>query len=291
MRCKAWIIAALLTLLLAGCSTLRLSYSQGSTLAYWWLDGYADFSREQSPQVRAALDGWFHWHRSTQLPEYAQALAALQVQLQLQLQVADKLTPAQVCSQLQAWQQRAERAYEHAVPAIAEQLRSFTPEQIAQVDQRQKKKLKEAIGDHLQPDLADRRKAAYQRVLDRAEMAYGRLNAVQRQWLSAEVLASPFKPELWLAERAQRQQDSMRYLRQWQAERADTGAVQAGLRRLGQAMLVSPRADYQAMADALTQANCQLAAGLHNGASPQQRQHLIDKLKGWEGDALALAKP
>lgn len=285
MRCKAWIIAALLTLLLAGCSTLRLSYSQGSTLAYWWLDGYVDFNREQRTQVRAALDGWFGWHRSTQLPEYAQALATLQ------LQVTDKVTPAQVCGQLQAWQQRFERAYEHALPAIAEQLRGFTPEQIAHFEQQQKKKLKDATDDHLQLDLADRRKAADQRVLDRAESAYGRLNAAQRQWLSVEMLASPYKPELWLAERAQRQQDSLRYLRQWQAERSDASTVQAGLRRLGQTMLVSPRAEYQAQADLLTQANCQLAASLHNSASAKQRQHLIDKLKGWESDALALAKP
>jgi len=79
-----------------GCSALRLSYGQGPTLAYWWLDGYADFSTEQAPRVRQALADWFAWHRATQLPEYAQALAALQGL------AADKVTPAQVCQTLDA---------------------------------------------------------------------------------------------------------------------------------------------------------------------------------------------
>lgn len=34
---------------LSGCSMVRLSYDQGPRLAWWWLDGYVDFSREQKP--------------------------------------------------------------------------------------------------------------------------------------------------------------------------------------------------------------------------------------------------
>ena len=285
MPIKKWIIWWLLMLLapvLVGCSAVRLSYNQGPVLAYWWLDAYADFSSEQSPRVKAALADWFGWHRATQLPEYAQALVALQAL------AVDKVTPAQICSTVHAWQQRGQRAFEHAVPALAEQVRSMTPEQIRQVERRQAKKHAEAEADYLQSVPAERQKASLKRAMDRAETAYGTLEGAQRQRLAADLAASPFNPDTWLAERQRRNSEILRSLRQWQAERSDADSVQAGLRRLGAEVLQSPRADYKAYADAVMQTNCSLAANLHNSASPAQRQHLLAKVKGWEGDVRAL---
>ena len=277
-------IIGLLMALLAGCSTVRLSYNQGPFLAYWWLDGYVDFNAEQAPKVKAALADWFAWHRANQLPDYAQALAELQVL------AADKLSGAQVCGQMAAWQQRVELAYQQAVPAIAEQVRSLTPEQIQRIERQQNKKLAEAEADYLQDDPADRQKALHKRTIDRAETVYGKLAPAQRQLLTQSLAQSPFKPELWLAERRQRQQDSLRQLRLWQAAHSDAAAVQAGLRQLGMAALVSPRPAYQAYADTVAQANCALSAAVHNAAGAPQRQHAVDKLKSWEDDLRALIK-
>ena len=278
-------IIVVLMALVAGCSTLRLGYKQGPWLAYWWLDGYADFNAEQSPKVKAALAHWFAWHRATQLPDYAQALA------ELQALATEKLTGAQVCAQTAAWQQRAETAYEHAVPAIAEQVRALTAEQIQRIERQQNKKLAEAEADFLQDDPADRRKALLKRNIDRAETLYGKLTPAQLQLLTQALAQSPFKPELWLAERRQRQQDILRQLRQWQSAHSDAAAVQAGLRQLGTAALVSARPAYQAYADTVTQANCALSAAVHNAAGAPQRQHAVNKLKAWEDDLQALIKP
>ncbi|NBQ71130.1 MAG: hypothetical protein EBU46_20775, partial [Nitrosomonadaceae bacterium] len=60
-----------LLLLFSGCSMLRLGYDNGPQLAWWWLDGYVDFSREQAPHAKHAIHQWFGWHRTAQLPEYA----------------------------------------------------------------------------------------------------------------------------------------------------------------------------------------------------------------------------
>jgi hypothetical protein len=62
LRVKAWIIGVLLLALgplLAGCTALRLGYNNGPQLAWWWLDSWMDFSREQSPPVKHAIDHWF----------------------------------------------------------------------------------------------------------------------------------------------------------------------------------------------------------------------------------------
>jgi hypothetical protein len=283
MRWRRWIILALLPLV-AACSALRLSYNQGPVLLYWWLDGYVDFRAEQSGPVKAAIEDWFDWHRASQLPDYAQALASLQAM------AVDKLTPAQICSTAEAWQQRAELAYGQALPPLTTLVRTLSPEQIRQIEKRYAVKQAEAVADYLQAVPAERQKAAFERSLDRAETLYGKLDAAQRQRLAADLAVSSFDPERWLNERAQRQQDILRSLRQWQAERSDAATVQAGLQRLGAAALRSPRADYQTYANALQSANCALVAGLHNSTTPAQRRHAVAKLKGWEDDLQALIR-
>lgn len=277
-----WLLLALAGPLLVGCSALRLSYNQAPLVAYWWLDGYADFNAEQTPVVKAALDDWLAWHRSTQLRDYAQALAAMQ------LLVVDKVTASQVCSTVVAWQQRGERAFAHAVPAMTDLVRSLQPEQIKQIERQQAKKQADAVADYLQQVPAERQKAAFERALDRAETLYGKLDEPQRRGLALDQSASPFNPERWMAERRARQIDIVRSLRQWLAERSDAATVAAGLRRLAAEPLQSPRADYQAYANGMMDANCALIANLHNSTHPAQRQHAANKLKGWEGDLRAL---
>jgi hypothetical protein len=71
---RAAIIAALSAalVLVSGCSAIGLVYKQADTLAFRWLDRYADFDDAQSLRVREAIAAWFSWHRRTQLPDYAE---------------------------------------------------------------------------------------------------------------------------------------------------------------------------------------------------------------------------
>jgi len=281
-RWKTWIIVMLLPLL-GGCSALRLSYGQGPLLAYWWLNSQVDFSAEQAPRVRSALADWFTWHRSTQLADYAQAVG------ELAAATAGPVSPNQLCAQVESWQRRAERAFDHAVPALAEQLRSMSPEQIAHLERRQAERQKELVAERLPADPAERQKAALTRSTDRAETLYGSLDEAQRQLLAAGLAASPFDTERWLAERSARTTELLRSLRQWQAEQADSATVQAGLRRLAAETQRSPRADYRAHSQRLLVANCALFAQLHNSTSAAQRQRAAGKLQGWQADLRALA--
>jgi hypothetical protein len=168
---------------------------------------------------------------------------------------------------------------------------TLLPAQIAHLERQQARKLEEQSGEYLQSDPAERRKAAFERTLERAESIYGTLAEAQRRQLTADLAVSPFDAERWLAERRQRQQDSVRLLRQWLAERADGASVQAGLRRLALESTRSPRPAYRAYAERLNAANCALVARLHNGSSAAQRERAVARLKGWEDDLRALAAP
>jgi Family of unknown function (DUF6279) len=285
LRFRSRIIAALcgVALLLSGCSALRIGYSQGPDLAYWWLDGYADFNSEQTRRVRDALAQWFAWHRKTQLPDYAQLLARAQTE------VRAEITPARACEWQADLLKRAHIAWEQAAPAAAEWALSVTPQQLQHIERRYAKANDEFRDDYLQEDPRERAEATVKRTVDRAESLYGRLDDAQRTRVAAAMARSPFDPELWLAERKQRQQDALQLLRKLGAEGASREQAQAALRVYVEQIERSPREPYRRYSERLAEFNCAFAASLHNSTSSGQRRAAVNKLAGWEGDMRALA--
>ena len=284
-RIKTLIIGLLLVVLgpaLTGCSALRLGYANGPQLGWWWIDGYFDFSREQSPQVKRALDDWFGWHRATQLPDYAALLASARQQ------IGEPTTPDAACR----WQDRVrlqlEPALGRAVAEFAAVVPGLTEAQYRHLEGRYLKVNDDMRADFLQPDAAERQRASVERAVERAERVYGRLDAPQRRVIVAGVEASPFSPELWLAERQRRQRDVLQTLRRLSAERADADQRVAALRALVQRTERSPNPEYRSYQTRLTTYNCALAAQIHNATTPAQRQKARETIKGWEDDIRSL---
>jgi len=278
-----WLLALLL---LGGCSAVRIGYNQAPTLAWWWIDGYMDFDAEQAPKVKEALNQWFAWHRTTQLPDYANLLAAAQVQ------VLQPVTPQQVCRWADDLRQRLSVAFAQGVPVAAEQLPTLRPEQLAHLERRYRKSNRDFEDDFLQQEADERLKAAVKRTVDRAEMLYGRLDERQRQLVAAGVAASPFDPAAWLAERQAVQNDTLQTLARLTATgpaRADRESNLAGLQALAARVQRAPPGPYRSYQQRLTEYNCVFIAQLHNSTSPAQRQTARSKLKGWEEDLRALA--
>ena len=284
---KAAIIGGCLLalLLLGGCSAVRVGYNQAPTLAWWWLDGYMDFDATQAPKVKDTLAQWFAWHRSTQLPDYADLLAAAQQQ------VMQPATPAQVCRWNDDLRVRLNAAFAQGVPLAADLLPLLKPAQLAQLERRYRKSNLEFEEDFLQqPD--ERQKAAIKRTVDRAEMLYGRLDDNQRRLIAAGVAASPFDPAAWYAERQALQSQTLQTLARLTAggpARADRESNLAGLKALADRVLRAPPGPYRDYQQRLTDYNCEFIARLHNSTTPKQRLAARDRLHGWEEDLRVLA--
>ena len=268
---------------LAGCTTLRLGYDNGPSLAWWWLDGYADFGSEQAPVVKDGIARWFAWHRATQLPEYAALLAAAQVEL------LQPTTAEAVCR----WNARAgqllQPALERAMKEAAQVLPLLGEAQWRHIEQRQAKGNDEMRREFLQPDPAERQRAAVRRAVQRFERLYGRLGEGQRQIVAAALAESPFDPQAWAAERERRQKEQLEVLRRLAAERADADTRLAALRVLAGRMQRSADPGYRALQERATAFNCALAARVHNAATPAQRERARTTVRGWEEDLRALA--
>ncbi len=279
------IAAALLVLGLAGCSVLRLAYSQADELGFWWLDGYVDFDDSQSPRVRDAIGRWFAWHRRTQLPDYAALLDRAATE------VLQDTTAATTCRWFAELRQRADAAVEHALPEAAVIAAGFSTEQLLHIERQQAKNRAEFRADFLQPDPAERLARSVERATERAEQLYGRLGERQRQRIAQGVEASPFDAERWLAERQRRHRDLLTELRRLQGADANGGAPTAGLRAYWQRVQRSPDEAYRRYQDRLEAYNCELSAQLHNLTSPAQRQEAQRRLRGWQSDLRRLAAP
>ena len=261
---------------------MRIGYSQAADLAYWWLDGYADFDAEQTRRIREALAQWFDWHRKTQLPDYAQLLARAQTE------VRGDTTASRVCEWQGELVKRANVAWEQALPAAAEWALSVTPQQIQHLERRYAKANDEFRDDYLQDDARERNEATIKRTVERAESLYGRLDDAQRARVAAAMARSPFDPELWLAERKLRQQGALQLLRKLSAEGAGRAQAEAALRVYAEHIGRSPREAYRRYSERLAEFNCVFGASLHNSSSPAQRRAAAGKLSGWEGDLRAL---
>ena len=270
---------------LSGCSALRLGYANGPQLAWWWIDGYFDFSREQAPQVKQALDKWFDWHRNSQLPEYVTLLTSARQQL------LAPATPAIVCRWQDRVREQLEPALARAVGDFADIVPGLGDSQFKHLEQKYTKLIDEMRANFLQADAAERQRESLKRALERAERVYGKLDDAQLRVISAGVAASPFNPELWLLERQRRQRDTQQVLRRLVAERSDRDQRIAALRALVQRTERSPNPEYRAYQIKLSDYNCALAAQIHNATTPAQRQKARDNVKGWEDDLKSLIAP
>jgi hypothetical protein len=280
-----WIIGVALALLLTGCSVLRIAYSQASTVAYWWIDGRVDLDAEQSARLREGIDRWFDWHRRTEMPRYAALLARAQREV-----VEPQLSAAQLCAWRDEAQRRLDAGLNEATPVLAALMLSLTPEQIRHLERKLAQDGEKLRDDFAQPDPAERARAAFKRTLERYENLYGKLDESQRARLTQLLASSPFDADRWLAERERRNRDLVDMLRTVSTAGRDAdpakaqAQAQAAVRVLAERTLRSPRPEYRAYQERLTQANCALAATMHNATTPAQRQYARNKLKGWEDD-------
>lgn len=278
-------LCVLLPALLAACSTLRLGYRQGPELAYWWLDGYADFDDLQAPQARQAIADWFRWHRQTQLLDYAALLDGIGAR------AAGPVTAAQVCDWTQTVVRRLEAGYEQAVPDAAALALRLGPAQVAAIERKQGDNVEDFREEWVEGTPEKRAATRLKRAGERLERFYGPLDASQRGQLGRWLEESPFDARRSLDERIARQRDVTATLRRLQLPGATQAEAEAALRELAQRVAQSPRPGYQAYAERLRAFNCELAARVHEITTPAQRERAAMRFAGWAQDLRSLVAP
>jgi hypothetical protein len=262
---------------------VKLGYNNGVDLATWWLDGYIDFTKAQSQQVRSDLRQLQLHNRQQDLPDYAQTLR------HTQSLVAQDLSAEQVCAVGNTVRGYIDALLEDAEPAATTLVQTLTPAQITTLERKYAKTNADYRSDWLALTPAEMVQKRFDKSLDRAEMVYGRMDVAQKNLIRQQVEQSRFDPQQVQAERLRRQTDTLQTLRQLQRDPATAADTHTAVRSLLERSMHSPQPGYRAYAEALARQDCQSIALVHNSTTPKQRETAVRWLAGYEQSLRELA--
>jgi hypothetical protein len=273
------ILALALCLALSACSAIKLGYNSLPTLAYWWLDGYADFSDEQAPRVRDELARMLAWHRQQELPRVVELLE------RMEQMAAGEITPQQACGVAAEALDRLHAVAHQAEPGIAALAASLTGRELRHLGRKFHRNNERFEQEWVKLPLPERHAKRFDQMLDRVEMIYGRLDEPQRAVLRQRVEQSAFDPARALGERQRRQQDLLQLLRRLTSV---GGVPEAESRVLVRTWLAraekSPDPAYRAHQDALLQEGCASFALVHQSTTAAQREQAVRRLRAYQRD-------
>lgn len=287
------LVALLGALVLTACSATRIAYNQAPTLAYWWIDAYADLTDKQSVQVRQDIDRFLAWHRESELPLYADRLA------QWQTRIMKDIPATQACTEFDAMRAAYLRALDRSLEPLTALALQLSPEQLQHMRRHQEKGNQDYVEKYLSRDPTEHLDDRLERYVDRYETLYGELSERQKEQLRAALQDSRFDPKRSLVERVRRQEALLQAVGKAQSGQAGSskstrpapGDAMAILRAWAGELLKSPAPGYADYLDQQVRDGCAQFAAIHNSTSPEQRAHAVQLFKRYEEDLRALAAP
>jgi len=280
------VLAVAMVAVVAGCSSVRFGYDNADTLLFYKLDNYVDLNSAQAQLVRDRVRVLLAWHRSTQLPGYAEFLEAAGRRVDGRVAAADVLAlNLEINRRLLAIGDRAASD----LAALALMLEPWQVDQLA-------RKLAEDDARARHEASASGRRGMEQRVkrsVARAEEWFGSVTPKQRDFIREALAERPDREDMWLHEREQRRSDLLRVVQRIQAERPSVDAAAQWIRDYFATLAEPLDAERRARMNEYRRDNAEMIAGLVNAASNEQKSALLRKLQGYADDfaALSSARP
>ena len=277
-----------MSVILTGCSAVRLGYNNLPDIASWWLDSYIDFSDTQGPQAKAALQKLQTWHRKEELPAIADLLA------QAQTLAPQNITPEQACKIWEGAQVRVESFIQESSRLAAPVVSQLSAKQLKHLEKEWASRNEDWKKQWLQGTPDSRIKKRVDLAAERFNSFYGDLNLEQRQVLKQQFLQSTWSPEASYQRRLKRQQEQLIALQAMSSEITKPAMPLPQVEKALQSLIlqsVRPKdAGELSKQLQLEQQACQNLAQLHNTMSPAQRLKAQRKLKDYETDVRELMK-
>ncbi len=282
-RLAAIIVALATSVALSGCSAIKLGYNSLPDLAYWWLDGYVDFSDQQTPVARQELTRLHTWHRQQELPQMAEILG------RLEQTAAGSITPQQACNVVSEVRGRLQLVADRAEPALVAVAQGLTTRQLRHLQRKYRSNNETFRKDWLDLSPAEQKDKRFVATLDRLETLYGRLDEQQRAVLRQGIEQSIHDPARILVERQRRQQDLLQTLDRLLEPNTAPADARSLLHAYIERTQRSPDAGYRAWQESLLQESCRIVSALHQSTTPAQRDNAVRRLRAYQRDLRELS--
>jgi hypothetical protein len=277
-----------MSVILTGCSAVRLGYNNLPDIASWWLDSYIDFTDTQGPQAKVALQKLQTWHRKEELPAIAELL------VQAQTLAPQNITPEQACKIWEAAQVRIESFVQESSRLAAPLVSQLSAKQLKHLEKEWATRNEDWKKQWVQGSPDSRIKKRVDLAAERFNSFYGDLNLEQRQVLKQQFLQSTWSPEASYQRRLKRQQEQLIALQAMSSEITKPAMPLPQVEKALQSLIlqsVRPKdAGDLSKQLQLEQQACQNLAQLHNTMTPAQRLKAQRKLKDYETDVRELMK-
>ena len=265
-----------MSVILTGCSAVRLGYNNLPDIASWWLDSYIDFSDTQGPQAKAALQKLQTWHRKEELPAIAELL------VQAQTLAPQNITSEQACKIWEGAQVRIESFIQESSRLAAPVVSQLSAKQLKHLEKEWATRNEDWKKQWVQGTPDARIKKRVDLAAERFNSFYGDLNLEQRQVLKQQFLQSTWSPEASYQRRLKRQQEQLMALQAMSSEITKPAMLLPQVEKALQSLIlqsVRPKdAGDLSKQLQLEQQACQNLAQLHNTMSHAQRLKAQRKL-------------
>ncbi len=279
-------LALVLSLLvLQGCSAIKLGYQQMPTLSFWWLDSAISFNDPQTERAKEALAQVYRWHRQQELATYLPLL-----QRATELSQGD-LQARQACGVWDEAQTRLDRTVRVAIAQAAPVVQMLGPRQLSHLARHLERKNEDWDKEWLQGSAQDRLERRLDKTLERYRSFYGDLSPQQVALVKTQIGQSVWSPEWGRQERLRREEDLLSTLRKLTQNPATPAQIEADLYGVWQRWFMPPDDAGRALIKQMTRQACENQAQLHNTTSPEQRQRVARRLRGYEQDIRDLIQP
>jgi predicted secreted protein len=268
---------------LAACSAVKLGYNNFDDFAYWWLDGYVDFTEGQSVRAREDLARILAWHRKQELPLVADLLQ------EMEQMTPGEVSAAQLCSLFTRFRERLNVLAEQAEPAATTLALNLSPDQLKHMEHRFEKKNADWRKDWVDGSPAKRNDKRLDQFLERGQMMYGSLEDEQRAVLRKLVEQSAFDAKRVLAERQARQQDLLQLLRRLTSQNASISDARGQIHAYIDRLQASPDPRHRQYQQEAIDEGCRNFSALHNSTTAPQRIAAAKRLRDYQRDLRELA--
>ena len=200
------VFVVLIAAQLAGCG-VKLVYNNMDRFARWNMSDYVDMNDEQRAYFDAEVGRLLYWHRTHQLPEYADLLETLPTTFS---DGADLDEILWVSERMFAWYEQIEV---RLVPLAVEMMLSLDDEQVADLPRRLERDNEELAEEEAGLSPAELEKRWQREFSDGFSRLVGRLTREQKTYLSQQSVHYISQYALWADYRRRWQKDVLKLIR------------------------------------------------------------------------------
>lgn len=264
-------LVLLLLVTLSACTT-KMAYNFLDWAIEWKVQRLVKLQGEQKVLTKKAIQDFHRWHRTTQLPQYADYLLQLQTRLN-----AEPVTAKDIHAETDKIQLLVDQSVEKVLPDAAEVLATLSDDQVKELLASIAEEREEYKDEYVDPSTRKRQKTYYKKFLKHAQDWLGPLSSEQKD-----------KVETWSKSLEPFEELNLQQQKIWEekladilAKRQDPGVLMEGLKTLMFHRTDDWQPELEKILDRNQAMTYELIAELLNGMNEKQREHMNKKIEDY----------